>query len=183
MLKTWQKIFPSTVKPMSDMSAQLMSHVRYPADLFKVQRSVLGQYHVTDAGSFYSREDAWTTPNDPTSPPSNPTLQPPYYLTMQMPGQDAPAVLALLHLHPCRRRASRADRCSRAISRSMRTPATTKGKVASGYGKLRLLTLPSSDTVPGPGQVQNKFNSDPTRLAAAEPAAAGQDRGASTATC
>ena len=46
-----------------------MSHVRYPTDLFKVQRSVLGQYHVTDAGSFYSRDDAWTTPNDPTARP------------------------------------------------------------------------------------------------------------------
>ena len=44
-----------------------MSHVRYPADLFKVQRAVLGRYHVTDAGSFYSREDAWTTPKDPTA--------------------------------------------------------------------------------------------------------------------
>ena len=54
LLQTWQKIFPSTVKPMSEMSGDLMSHVRYPADLFKVQRAILGQYHVTDAGSFYS---------------------------------------------------------------------------------------------------------------------------------
>ena len=100
VLKTWEKIFPSTVKPMSDMSAQLMSHVRYPADLFKVQRSVLGQYHVTDAGSFYSREDAWTTPNDPVSSPSDPTLQPAYYLSMQMPGQKAPDVLAVFDVHP-----------------------------------------------------------------------------------
>jgi uncharacterized membrane protein (UPF0182 family) len=38
----------------------------------------------------------------------------------------------------------------------------TKGKVASGYGKLRLLQLPSSDTIPGPGQMQNQFDSDPT---------------------
>ena len=34
--------------------------------------------------------------------------------------------------------------------------------LSSGYGKLRLLSLPSSDTIPGPGQVQNTFNSDPT---------------------
>jgi uncharacterized membrane protein (UPF0182 family) len=38
----------------------------------------------------------------------------------------------------------------------------TKGKVSDGYGKLRLLSLPSSDTIPGPGQVQNNFNADPT---------------------
>ena len=30
-----------------------------------------------------------------------------------------------------------------------------------GYGKMRLLALPSDTTVPGPGQVQNTFNSDP----------------------
>ena len=39
----------STVKPMSEMSGDLLSHVRYPADLFKVQRAILGIYHVTDA--------------------------------------------------------------------------------------------------------------------------------------
>jgi uncharacterized membrane protein (UPF0182 family) len=57
LLQTWEKIFPATVKPMSEMSGDLMSHVRYPADMFKVQRSILGEYHVTDAGSFYSHDD------------------------------------------------------------------------------------------------------------------------------
>ena len=66
ILQTWQKVFPSSLRPMSDMSGELMSHVRYPSDLFKMQRAVLGRYHVTDPTSFYSREDAWTTPNDPT---------------------------------------------------------------------------------------------------------------------
>jgi uncharacterized membrane protein (UPF0182 family) len=36
----------------------------------------------------------------------------------------------------------------------------TKGKVSDHYGKLRLLTLPRETIVPGPGQVQNNFNSD-----------------------
>lgn len=160
ILKTWEKIFPATVKPMSDMSGALMSHVRYPADLFKVQRSVLGQYHVTDAGSFYSRDDAWTTPNDPVSPASNPTLQPPYYLTMQMPGQTAPTFSLYSTFVPLATTES-----SRSVLKGYLAvdadAGDTKGKRASGYGKLRLLTLPSSDTVPGPGQVQNNFNSDP----------------------
>ena len=53
VLKTWSKVFPTTLLPMSDMSEQLLDHVRYPSDLFKVQRAILGSYHVTDAGSFY----------------------------------------------------------------------------------------------------------------------------------
>ena len=87
ILKTWMKVYPGTVRPISEMSGQLLSHVRYPEDLFKMQRAILGQYHVTDAGSFYSQQDAWMTPNDPVGVNGGSShLQPPYYSTMQAPG-------------------------------------------------------------------------------------------------
>ncbi|MDA9918217.1 UPF0182 family protein, partial [Pontimonas sp.] len=91
LLSAWSKIFPTTIAPQSDMSEALLDHVRYPSDLFKVQRNILGAYHVTDAGTFYSSEDEWVTPNDPVSNPAAPRLQPPYYLTLQVPGSDEPA--------------------------------------------------------------------------------------------
>ena len=161
LLQTWQKIFPSTVKPMSEMSGDLMSHVRYPADLFKVQRAILGQYHVTEPGSFYSQDDAWTSPNDPASPAANPTLQPPYYLTMQMPDQDEPSYSLYTTFQP---------NASGEGSRNVLTgylsvnadAGSVDGKRADDYGTLSLLTLPKDGTVPGPGQVQNQFNGDPT---------------------
>ena len=68
------KVYPSTLKPISEMSGELMSHVRYPTDLFKVQRALLGVYHVDDAQSFYQRDNAWATPNDPQT---DARLQPP----------------------------------------------------------------------------------------------------------
>jgi hypothetical protein len=37
---------------------------------------------------------------------------------------------------------------------------TTAGKKSADYGTLRLLTLPKSTIVPGPGQVQNNFSAD-----------------------
>jgi len=37
-----------------------------------------------------------------------------------------------------------------------------KGVKAASYGQLRLLQIPPEANVPGPGQAQNKFNSDPT---------------------
>ncbi len=58
VLQAWQKVYPSTIKPISEMSGELMSHVRYPTDLFKVQRALLGVYHVDDAQSFYQRDNA-----------------------------------------------------------------------------------------------------------------------------
>jgi uncharacterized membrane protein (UPF0182 family) len=122
---------------------------------------VLGKYHVTDPGSFYSVDDAWTTPNDPVSPSTNTTLQPPYYLTMQVPGSKDPAFTLYSTFIPD---------ATGATSRNVLTgylavdadAGSTAGKRAAGYGKIRLLTLPKSGTVPGPGQVQAKFNADPT---------------------
>ena len=161
ILQTWDKIFPTTLEPMSEMSGDLLSHVRYPADLFKIQRAVLGRYHVTDPGSFYSREDAWTTPKDPTAGANTTLLQPPYYLTMQMPGQDAPSYSLYSTFIP----EARGDQSRNVLRGYLAVDAdagATDGEKAEGYGKLRLLTLPEDDNVPGPGQVQAKFNSDPT---------------------
>lgn len=161
ILQTWQKIFPSTLEPMEEMSGQLMSHVRYPADLFKVQRAVLGRYHVDQAGAFYSREDAWTTPQDPTAAQASTLLQPPYYLTMQMPGQDAPSYSLYSTFIP-ETRGEQSRNVLRGYLAVDSDAGAEDGVRSDGYGKLRLLALPEDDNVPGPGQVQNTFNSDPT---------------------
>jgi uncharacterized membrane protein (UPF0182 family) len=157
ILKTWSKVFPNTVLPVSEMSADLLSHVRYPADLFKIQRTILGSYHVTDAGSFYSQEDAWMTPNDPTSSAGD--AQPPYYLTLQMPGTKSPNFSLYSTFIP--RSTGESSRNVLMGYLAANSDAGNKaGQVSGDYGKLRLLTLPKSTTVPGPGQVQNSFNSD-----------------------
>ena len=161
ILKTWSKIFPNTLHPISEMSGSLLSHVRYPADMFKLQRAILGTYHVSDPGSFYSQEDAWMTPNDPVSATTvgAGSLQPPYYLSMQVPGTSKPAFSLYSTYIP---------RSTGASSRSVlkgylvadSDAGSRAGTVSAEYGKLRLLTLPSSTIVPGPGQVQNSFSAD-----------------------
>ncbi|MBT1002960.1 UPF0182 family protein [Paenarthrobacter sp. DKR-5] len=159
LLKAWQKIFPSTVKPYSEMSAALMSHVRYPEDMFKVQRELLGRYHVTNPDSFYQNNDAWSVPNDPTS--KDTIKQPPFYLSLQMPGQSKPAFSLTSSFIP------------QVVGGNERNvlygflaadgdAGSTKGVKSPGYGKLRLLSLPTDTQVPGPGQAQAKFDSDPS---------------------
>lgn len=150
ILATWQKIYPSTVKSVDEMSDDLLAHIRYPADLFKVQRSILETYHVTDAGEFYSGNEAWVTPDDPTQ--TSGSAQPPYYLTMQVPGSDAPAFTLYSTYIP---------RTGSGDSQSVLTGyLAVNSDPGPDYGKLTLLTLPKSNTVPGPGQVQNAFTSD-----------------------
>lgn len=161
ILKTWQKIFPTTIKPMSDMSVDLLSHVRYPADLFKVQRAILGTYHVTDPNSWFSSDDAWVTPPDPTKSAATARLQPPYYLTMKMPGADKSAFTLYSTYIP----KESGDKARSILTGYLAVNADagkTPGKISSDYGKFTLLTLPKAETVPGPGQVQNNFNADPT---------------------
>lgn len=158
LLQAWQNVFPTTVKPIDEMSGDLMSHVRYPTDLFKVQRAMLGEYHVDTPLSLYERDNAWSTPADPQDPDVN---QPPYYLTMQMPGQTKPTYSMFTSFIP---QSTGAD--SRNVLMgylSVDSDAGGQDGVRSeDYGKLRLLEITADTSVPGPGQVQNTFNSDPT---------------------
>ena len=68
VLKAWQGVFPDTVRPASDISESLREHLRYPEDLFKVQRDLLARYHVDDPGVFFNNDAFWSVPNDPTAP-------------------------------------------------------------------------------------------------------------------
>ena len=157
LLQAWQKVYPSTLKPVSEMSADLMSHVRYPTDLFKVQRAMLGTYHVDDAASFYARDNAWKTPNDPVSQAD--VLQPPYYLSMKMPGQEAPTFSMFTSFIP----AAEGDGARNVLMGYLAVDSdagSTAGQKAADYGKLRMLEISADVSVPGPGQVQNTFNSD-----------------------
>lgn len=155
ILQTWQKVYPSTLKPISDMSADLMSHVRYPTDLFKAQRAMLGIYHVDDAQSFYQRDNAWTTPNDPQNQNQ---LQPPYYLTMQMPGQQSPTYSMFTSFIPGGENTRNVLMGYLAVDSNA---GNQKGVKADDYGKLRMLVIDADTSVPGPGQVQNTFDADP----------------------
>lgn len=156
ILKTWSNVFPGTYQPISDISGDLMSHLRYPEDLFSIQRFQLTSYHVQDAESFYSGQDFWRSPSDPTE--GEQTLQPPYYLTLQMPGQDQPDFSITSSFIPG---GNEGRNILTGFLAANSETGDTAGEVAEDYGTLRLLELPRDVTIPGPGQVQNNFNSNP----------------------
>ncbi|WP_082104401.1 UPF0182 family membrane protein [Demequina soli] len=154
ILQTWEKVFPASIQPLSEISGSLMSHLRYPEDLFTIQRYQLTRYHVNDAASFYSGQDFWRSPADPTD---DTQLQPPYYLTLQMPDQDAPTFSLTSNY------IQGGDNPRNILTGYLAVDSETgseAGKVSADYGKLRLLELPRDTTIPGPGQVQNNFNSN-----------------------
>ncbi|KAF5999807.1 UPF0182 family protein [Streptomyces mirabilis] len=145
VLKTWMKAFPNTVEPKTAISQSLMDHLRYPQDLFKVQRELLTRYHVKDAQTFLSGSEVWQVPDDPTNKSGN--AVPPYYLSMRMPDQQAQTFSLTTTFTPNGR-----DNLSAFMS--VDSEAGT-----SDYGKIRILKLPTSEPVDGPKQVQSQFNS------------------------
>ncbi|MEU3296408.1 UPF0182 family protein [Streptomyces longwoodensis] len=146
VLKTWMKAFPHTVKSKSDISPSLMAHLRYPQDLFKVQRELLSRYHVKDAQTFLSGSEVWQVPDDPTNKSGD--AVPPYYLSMKMPDQQAQAFSLTTTFTPNGR-----DNLSAFM-------AVDSEAGTQDYGKIRILKLPTSTTVDGPKQVQSQFNSE-----------------------
>ncbi len=150
VLGAWMKAFPGVIKPESSIPADLMPHLRYPTVLFEAQREILAQYHVTQAPEFYGGQNFWTVPTDPSGTSPNASLQPPYYLTMTMPGQPQPEFSLTTALTP-RGRANMAAFME-----------VDSNPLSAGYGTIRILQLPQDTTIRGPQQVQNDFESNAT---------------------
>jgi uncharacterized membrane protein (UPF0182 family) len=149
VLKTWSKAFPNTVKPKSEISAQLLEHIRYPEDLFRVQRDILSSYHVKTAEAFYGGQDFWRVPRDPSTFGANASAQPPYYLTLQMPGTKKPVFSLTTPFVP---RGGRENLSAFAVVNSDAGP---------DYGKMTVLQLPRNTNVAGPSQVASNFEAKP----------------------
>jgi uncharacterized membrane protein (UPF0182 family) len=154
VLDTWMKAFPNTVKPESAIPAYLRPHLRYPSALFEVQRQILAQFHVQQAQEFYGGQNFWAVPTDPSGAAVGNSAQPPYYLTMTMPGYHGPEFSQTSTFTP-RGRANLA--AFMAVDSNPSSP---------GYGSIRILTLPQDTAISGPGQVQNDFESN-SRVASA----------------
>ena len=149
VLATWSKSFPGTVTPKSAMSKSLLEHVRYPEDLFGVQRDVLSTYHVKTADAFYGGQDFWRVPTDPSSLGANAGIQPPYYMTLKLPGQEKAAFSLTSSFVP------------RGNRQNLTAFASVNSDNGPDYGKISVLQLPRSTNISGPSQVASNFEAKP----------------------
>lgn len=146
LLQAWMSAFPGVVQPNDEIPDSLREHLRYPEDLFKVQRFQLARYHVTDPSDWYQSNNRWEVPEDPYA---QRTFQPPYRLFVDSPtvaGEDEKFALTSVYT-PFRRE-------NLASFVSVDSDATSED-----YGTMRVLELPNEQT-PGPNLVANQFASD-----------------------
>ena len=158
VLKAWTEIFPGVVEDKANIPEGLEQHLRYPEDLFKVQRHILAQYHVTVPQDFYKGTDRWEVPEDPADAANK---QPPYRLSVQLPSDkqnsddsetfassESPTFSLTSVYVPT-------NRSNLASFISVNSDATS-----DDYGRIRILRLPDSTQVQGPSQIANTFAAD-----------------------
>src|SRR5256885_5796819 len=142
ILNAWNKAFGG--KYVSDqIPKELAEHFRYPEDQFKVQRELLTRFHVTDPQQFYSGQDFWQVPDDP-SPNSN-AKQAPYYLLAKFPKQPQTTFQLTAAMTPRGRQ---------------NLVSLITGSYVDGQPKLQILKLPDDTQVFGPGQADQKMTND-----------------------
>lgn len=148
ILQTWMKVYPDTVQSKSAISEDLLEHLRYPSDLFKVQRTMLGRYHVSNPDTWYKQNDLWTVPSDPVG--SSTSSEPAYYLSIKWPG-DTKAVFSQTSVFVPNGREN--------LAAYMAVDADAS---SDSYGKLRVLKMSDTKQIDGPSQTANAINTDTT---------------------
>lgn len=146
LLQAWKSAFPGTVLDEEAIPDELRDHLRYPEDLFKVQRYQLARYHVTNPSDWYQSNNRWEVPEDPYA---QRTFQPPYRLFVDGPtvaGEEE--TFSLTSVYTPYRRENLASFVS-----------VDSDAQSEDYGTMRVLELPNELT-PGPSQVANQFASN-----------------------
>jgi uncharacterized membrane protein (UPF0182 family) len=157
IIRAYQGIFPELFKPMAEMPAGLLNHIRYPEALFNAQSERLTIYHMTDPRVFYNRYEKWQVAREsPKSvgPATRATRggaageqMQAYYAIIRLPGEPEPEFLLMLPFTPQEKPnmvAWLAARCD-----------------DENYGKLLLYTFPKTEQVWGPMQIEASINQDP----------------------
>jgi uncharacterized protein len=150
VLKAWSQAFPNIVLPKSAISQDLLDHLRYPQDFFKVQRQILARYHMTNPDSWYQQTSLWDVPNDPVSGASTQSKEPPFYLSVKWPGDDN-AIFSLTSSYVPFKRSNLASYM--AVNADASSPE---------YGRIRILQMSDTSQIDGPGQSFNAMTTNET---------------------
>ncbi|PVG83510.1 UPF0182 family protein [Nocardioides gansuensis] len=142
VLQAWSEVFPGVVRPNSEIPDSLREHLRYPEDLFKVQRYQFQRYHETDAQDWFEGSTRWEVPKDPEL---DTRLQPPYRLFADT-GEGERWALTSVYVPR--------EKDNLAAFMSVDSDATS-----DSYGQIKVLELPNERT-DGPRLIANEISSD-----------------------
>jgi uncharacterized protein len=146
VLDVYRRAFPGVFKDLSELSADLKSHLRYPQDLFAIQAAQYETFHMTDPQVFYNREDLWVAPQEKYN--GTVAAMDPYYILMKLPGSQQLEYLMMTPFTPQNRDnmiAWLAARCD-----------------FPDYGKMLFYELPKEKLIYGPNQISAMIDQSTT---------------------
>ncbi len=149
IIKTYAKMFPKTFRPLSDLPKSLVSHLRYPEDIFSLQTAIYTIYHKDDPQIFYNKEDQWEIPSidqEQQQANSKAGVMTPRHMIMKLPGEKKEEYILMLPFTP---------RAKDNLSAWM--VARNDGQQ---YGKLVVYRFPKDKLVFGPKQIIGRINQD-----------------------
>ncbi len=148
VVSSYSKIFPGLFKDVSKLSDDMRQHFKYPKDLFRMQCSVLGKYHVTDPGVFYNGEDLWeVAKNQKQVDGEKDSLESPY-VVMRLPGEKNEEMVLLQYFNMRNK-----DNMVALFGARMDK---------DNYGELELYKFPPQKTIYSPYLFKQKLNQDTT---------------------
>ncbi|HWP42785.1 MAG TPA: UPF0182 family protein, partial [Blastocatellia bacterium] len=152
IIRSYQSIFPSLFVASGEMPEDLREHIRYPDLLAATQARAYTLYHMTNAQTFYNREDQWAIPAVDASGQqgAEPQLMEPYYVMMSLPGeqQERLEFISILPFTPTGQ--GRNNMIGWMAARSD----------GEDYGQTLVFTFPRNLTVAGPAQIKARVNQD-----------------------
>jgi uncharacterized membrane protein (UPF0182 family) len=168
IIQTYRKAFPGMFTPASKMSAELRAHLRYPEDIFAVQATAYGKYHITRAASFYSAADAWTlSPSPGSGSPSNALNT---ILTTNAQGQEVSTgqLVRMAPIYQELRVPGQTQQSFSLLDAYVKVSANSQIQTLSGfiiagsdpghYGQLQTFVTPRDNPVNGPSIVAAKID-------------------------
>lgn len=144
---TYASIFPRLFRPINEMPPDLQAHLRYPEMLFEVQSEVYRSYHMTDARTFYNKEDLWDIPQEVLSQTGQTQVVEPYYVIMRLPGESREEFVLIRPFTP-------ANKPNAIAFFAGRSDGANRGSTI-------VYTFPKSLQVFGPSQIEARIDQTP----------------------
>jgi hypothetical protein len=142
ILKAWRNVFPTLITDGDKMPAGVREHLRYPQGFFSAQAEVYRTYHMTNANTFYNKEDQWEIPGLRQG-----STMEPFFVLLQLPGASKEHFYMMQPYTP--------------RNRDNMIGWMAVSSDPDNYGEHTVYQFPKERVIFGPEQVSARINQDP----------------------
>lgn len=145
IIQAYASIFPSVIQSMDALPTDILAHIRYPKDLFKLQSTLYNTYHMTDPQVFYNKEDLWAFPKETYDSDTGIVMEP-YYMYVSHPDTGEMNYSMMIPLTP--------------LNKNNLVAMLAVSSEPDTFGHMHVYKFPKQETVYGPLQIESRIDQD-----------------------